>query len=69
MLDDDEPVGEDHGVQRVVRDQHGDCLELGEVAAQLSAHIQTGAGVQCGKRFVEQQQPGRVARARARATR
>ena len=58
VLDDDQPVGQHHGVQRVVRDQDGDGLELGQVAPELGADLQAGAGVQGGQRLVEEQQPG-----------
>lgn len=51
-------VGEDHGVQRVVRDQYGDGLEVGQVAAELRADVEAGAGVEGRERFVEEQQPG-----------
>ncbi|CAM5601086.1 hypothetical protein SGRIM128S_06429 [Streptomyces griseomycini] len=69
LLHDDQAVGQHHGVQRVVRDEHGDGLEGGQVAAELGAHLQPGAGVQGGERFVQEQQPGVGGRARARATR
>ncbi len=58
VLDDDQPVGQHHGVQRVVCDQHGDGLERRQVAAELGAHLQPGAGVQRGERLVQEQQPG-----------
>jgi len=57
-LHDDQPVGQHHGVQRVVRDQDGDGLERGQMAAELRAHLQPGAGVQRRERLVQEQQPG-----------
>ena len=58
VLDDDQPVGEHQGVERVVGDQQRGAGVLGEVAVQLGAGVQPGAGVQRGERFVEQQQRG-----------
>ncbi|CAM5437813.1 hypothetical protein SFUMM280S_09567 [Streptomyces fumanus] len=58
VLDHDQPVGQHHRVQRVVRDQHGDGLELREMAAQPGPYLQPGTGVQRGERLVEQQQSG-----------
>src|SRR5439155_20111142 len=59
VFDDDEPVGQDEGVERVVGDQQCRAGMLAEVAVQFGAGVQAGAGVQGGERFVEQQQ-GRV---------
>ncbi len=39
-------------------DQHGDRLELGQVAAEPGADLQAGTGVQGRQRFVQEQQPG-----------
>ena len=58
VLDDHQPVGEHHGVQRVVRDQDRHGLELGQVAPELGADVEAGTGVQRGQRLVEEQQPG-----------
>lgn len=58
VLHDDQPVGQHHGVQRVVRDQDGDGLELGEMPTELGADLQTGAGVQRCKWLVQEQQAG-----------
>ena len=64
VLDDDDPVGQRHRVDRVVGDQHGAAGELGQVPAQLGAHGEPGAGVERRQRLVEQQQ--RAGRRRAR---
>ena len=53
VFDDDEPVGQDEGVQRVVGDQQGGTGVVGEVAVQFGAGVQPGAGVQRRERFVE----------------
>ena len=45
------------------------AVVAGQVAAQVGADLQPGAGVQRGERLVEQQQRGSGARARASATR
>src|SRR5262249_37760175 len=56
VFDDDEPVGQHHGVERVVGDQDGDGFEVGQVTAELRADVQAGAGVEGGQRLVEEQQ-------------
>ena len=56
VLDDDQPVGEHEGVERVVGDQQRRAGVVGEVAVQLGAGVQPGAGVERGERLVEQQQ-------------
>ena len=43
-------------VQRVVGDQDGGAVEVGQVAAQLGADLQPGVGVERGQRLVQQQQ-------------
>ena len=56
VLDDDQPVGEDEGVQRIVGDQQRGARMVGEVAVQFGAGVQPGTGVERGERLVEQQQ-------------
>ncbi len=58
VLDDHQPVGEHHGVQWVVRDEDRHRLELRQVAAQLRAYVESGAGVEGGEGFVEEEQAG-----------
>ena len=58
FLDDQETVGHDHGLEGVMGDDQDRAGELVEVAAQLSAHIQTGPGVQRGQWFVQEQEAG-----------
>jgi hypothetical protein len=48
LLDHHQAVGQHHGVQRVVGDQDGDRLELGQVAAELGPYVEAGAGVEGG---------------------
>ena len=59
VFDDDQAVGEDHRVERVMGDQQGGAAEVGEVVTQPGADLQTSVGVEGRERFVEQQQPGR----------
>ena len=57
-LDDEQPVGQHHRLERVVGDEQDRPGEVGEVPAQLGADLEPGAGVERGQRLVEQQQPG-----------
>ncbi len=57
-LDDDEAVGEDERVHRVVRDEESGALKRGEVAAELGTDLDAGAGVEGGEGLVEEQQSG-----------
>ena len=67
-LEDDDPVGERVGVDGVVGDEQAHAVERGEVSPQVSPHVGAGAGVERGKRLVEQEQArlGRRAPGRAR---
>ena len=56
-FDDDEAVGEDDRVDRIVGDEQPGAGEGGEVAAQLGPHLHSGTGIQSSERLVEQQQP------------
>jgi hypothetical protein len=58
VLDDDEAVGEDDGVERIVGHEHAGAGERREVPAQLGAHPHARAGVERGEGLVQQQQPG-----------
>ena len=57
-LEHDDPVGEDHGVERVVGDEDGRPGELPQVPGEVGAHVQPRAGVERGERLVEQEQVG-----------
>ena len=59
LLDHDDAVGQDHRVERVVRDEHRAPVERAQVPAQLGADQPAGARVERGQRLVEQQQPWR----------
>src|SRR5215218_7561315 len=51
-LQDDQPVGQGHGLQRVVGDQQPGAVEGGQVAAQVAADLGAGGGVQGGQGLV-----------------
>ncbi len=55
-LQDDEPLGQRDGLHRVVRDQEADAVVAVELAAQLPAGLEPGAGIEGGERLVEQQE-------------
>jgi len=56
VLDDHDPVGECHGVDRIMGHQDGAPAELGQVPAQLGADGQPGPRVQRRQRLVEQEE-------------
>ena len=58
VFEDDEAVGQHQRFERVVGDQQARPGEVGQVPLQLGLHVKTGAGVQRGQRFVQQQQGG-----------
>lgn len=64
VLDDDETVGQYHRVERIVRDQHSMTWIVGQMVCEIRANARACARIQCGKRFVEQQQR-RVGRERS----
>ena len=53
-----EPLGQGDGLHRVVGHQEADAVVAVELAAQLPAGLEAGAGVEGGQGLVEQQQPG-----------
>ncbi len=55
-LDDDDVVGQHHGLDRVVGHQHGRATEPAEMAAQVPSDGQPGGRVQRRQRLVQQQQ-------------
>jgi hypothetical protein len=58
VLDDHQPVGEHHRVQRIVGDQQSAALVPGEVLAEFGAHVERRTGVQGGQWFVQQEYVG-----------
>ena len=56
VLDDEQPVGQHHRVERVVGDEQGRTGEVGQVPAQFGADVEAGARVERGQGLVEQQQ-------------
>ena len=63
-------VGQDHRLERVVRDEERRAAEAHQVLAQVGAHCLPGAGVERGQRLVSGgQRQGSPASALARATR
>ena len=54
----DHPVGEGVGVDGVVGDHDGGRPRAGELAAQVAADLDPGAGVEGGEGLVEQQEHG-----------
>ena len=60
MLDHEEPVGQDHRLERVMGDQHRRPPEVGEVLAQERAYVDPRPGIQRGHRLVEQEHVGLV---------
>ena len=58
LLDDEQPVGHHHRLERVVRDEQARAGELGQVPGQLGAHLEPRLRVQRRERLVEQQQRG-----------
>jgi hypothetical protein len=68
VLDDQETVGHDHGLERIVGDDQDRPGELVEVAAELRAHVQTCPGIQRGQWFVQEQEGGLGRQCSGRAT-
>ncbi len=60
VLDHEEPVREDHRLERVVGDQDGRPAEAGEVLAQERAYVDPRPGVERGHRLVEEEDLGLV---------
>jgi hypothetical protein len=58
VLDDDQAVCEDHGVEWVVGDEKSAALVAAEVLSEFGAHVERRTGVQRGQRLVQQQQFG-----------
>ena len=56
VLQDDETLGQRDRFHRVVRHEEADAVVAVELAAQLTARLQTRARVEGGQRFVEQEQ-------------
>ena len=61
VLNDHEPIGEDGGINRVMRHEKRRAREITQVSAQLGAYEQAGLGIQRGQRLIQQEQP-RVSR-------
>ena len=58
VFEDDEPVSERGGVERIVGHEQADAGERREMGAELAPHRAAGALVERGERLVEQQQAG-----------
>ena len=54
-----EAVGEGGGLDRVVCHHDAGAVEPGQVPSQFAAHLEAGAGVEGGQRFVEEEKTGR----------
>ena len=50
-----QPVGQHHRLQRVVRDQDDRAGEVGEVGPEEGAYVDPGTSVERGHRLVEQE--------------
>ena len=68
-LDDHQPIGDGSSVQRVVRDQYTRALKLRELLSELVADRPAAATSSAAMGSSSSRSLGRVARARARATR
>ncbi len=58
VLDDEEAVGHDHRLERVVGDDEHRPLELGQVSAQGGPHVEAGTRVEGGQGLVQEQDAG-----------
>ena len=57
MLNDDEPICQHGGVDRVMRHEQRCTGEIGQVATHLGAYQQMGFGVEGSERLIQQEQP------------
>ena len=57
MLDDDKPICQHGGVDRVVRHEQRCSGEIGQVATHLGAYQQMGFRVEGSERLIQQEQP------------
>jgi hypothetical protein len=54
-FEDDDPIGQNVGVYRIMGNEQVDPVIRGQMAAQVASDLSTGAGVEGGERLVEEQ--------------
>jgi hypothetical protein len=69
FLEHEEAIGEHECLEGVMGDEEAWSTEVGEVATELGLYVKAGPRIERRQGFVEQQQCGVSARARASATR